>query len=122
MISLTSTFKIFSSLVKEGKTTEAISLFYADNILQYENGATPIKGKVKLLAMETTNLSHVNSLEISIKKNVIDTEKQVVWGEMTLLFETKKGVKKVLEEAFFQQWSEGKITKQKFYYEKIKNL
>ena len=119
MNDLKTNFDSFMQLITGGKTLEAIEQFFDNNIKQYENTAPPVIGKQKLWDMEKKNLEGVNSLNIQVVREVIDEEKGIVWGEMYIQFESKKMGLLNLNEAFFQQWKNGKITEQKFFYKEI---
>ncbi|MEL6717083.1 MAG: nuclear transport factor 2 family protein [Bacteroidota bacterium] len=121
MKTLNDYFAHFQALAKQGKSLEIIDLYYSEQIVQYENNVAAYKSKAALLGHETTSLAKVNSLEISVQNVVIDEARQMIWGEMTNRFELKKGGKKILNEAFFQQWEDGKIVVQKFYYKGVED-
>lgn len=109
-------FAGYTALVETSQTLEAIVQYYADDIVQHENTETIIEGKATLLAHEKANLAKVNSLDIGIYNAIVDEQKQIVWGEMKIIFEDKKARTNKLTEAFFQQWEAGKIKEIKFYY------
>ena len=121
MKTLNDYFAHFQALAKQGKSLEIIGLYYSDHIVQYENNVAAYKSKAALLGHETASLAKVNSLEISVQNVVIDEARQMIWGEMANRFELKRGGKKILNEAFFQQWEYGKIVVQKFYYKGVED-
>jgi len=101
------------------KTTDHLAVieqFYADDIIQIENTAAPIKGKEAIKKMEINNLKGVYSVKTSIENVLMDTETGMVWGEMVIQFDSKKLGKKRVEEAFLQKWVNGKISYLRFYY------
>lgn len=116
---ITTAFEIFSQLASQGKTLEAIEQFYANNIVQVENHTQLLEGKDFLYKHEKANLSKVSGLTMEFKQVVIDEDKGIVWGELHNHFTSKKHGPMLLREAFYQEWQEGKITLQKFYYHKV---
>ena len=118
-ISLADNFKEFAALLEKGDSLEAIERFFADDIQQYENNQLTFSGKQKSLEEERNNLDKVTQFSALFANVGIDFAQQRVWGEMILTFDSKKTGKMLLEEAFFQQWENGKIKVQKFYYKGI---
>jgi hypothetical protein len=116
MPSLKEIVAIYKNMLEAGANMEVIEKFYADDIIQAENEDTIIKGKVRVLELEKNNLAGVDSSESKIDTLIIDEEMGLVMGEMSIRFISKKMGKKRLKEAFVQQWADGKIKYQKFYY------
>lgn len=116
MSSLKETVTLYKNLLEAGANIEVIERFYADDVIQSENEDTIIKGKARVLELEKNNLSGVDSFESKIDTLIIDEEMGLVMGEMSIRFLSKKMGKKKLKEAFVQQWTDGKIKYQKFYY------
>ncbi|MCW3087301.1 MAG: hypothetical protein JWQ78_687 [Sediminibacterium sp.] len=106
----------YRALLEKGDNMSVIELFYADNIIQVENDEAPIEGKAAILELEKANLARVNSFHQEITSLLVDEEKGTVMGEMRIAFDSKKSGAKKLNEAFVQQWVDGKIVHQKFYY------
>lgn len=116
MSSLKETVTLYKNLLEAGANIEVIERYYADNVIQSENENTIIKGKVQALELEKNNLSGVDSVKSKIDTLIIDEEMGLVMGEMSIRFISKKMGKKKLKEAFVQQWADGEIKYQKFYY------
>jgi sulfate adenylyltransferase subunit 1 len=106
----------FQNLISAGKTLEAIEKYYADNVHLQENNDTPRVGKTLALAHEKGNMERVKYFKINIKSSVSDETQGLVMGEMHIDFETLKGEKVEMNEAFVQKWENGKIVFEKFYY------
>jgi sulfate adenylyltransferase subunit 1 len=106
----------FQNLISAGKTLEAIEKYYADNVQLQENNDAPRIGKTLALAHEKGNMERVKYFKINIKSSVLDETQGLVMGEMHIDFETLKGVKIEMNEAFVQRWGNGKIVSEKFYY------
>jgi hypothetical protein len=116
MSSLKEIITLYKALLEAGESIALIEKFYADDIIQIENEETAIKGKLQLLELEKNNIAGVDSFESKIDTIIIDEEQKLVMGEMSIQFVSKRLGKKKLKEAFVQQWMNGKITYQKFYY------
>jgi sulfate adenylyltransferase subunit 1 len=106
----------FQNLISAGKTLEAIEKYYADNVQLQENSDAPRVGKTLALAHEKGNMERVKYFKINIKSSVLDETQGLVMGEMHIDFETLKGVKIEMNEAFVQRWENGKIVFERFYY------
>jgi sulfate adenylyltransferase subunit 1 len=106
----------FQYLISEGKTLEAIEKYYADNVQLQENNDAPRVGKTLALAHEKGNMERVKYFKINIKSSVSDETQGIVMGEMHIDFETLKGDKVEMNEAFVQRWENGKIVFERFYY------
>lgn len=107
----------FQTLVKEGKTLEAIEKYYDANIKVQENNDTPRIGKQTALETEKANLARVKNVKIDIVSSVADEAQGLVLGEMHIAFEDNTGKIKMLQEAFVQKWENGKIISERFYYQ-----
>jgi sulfate adenylyltransferase subunit 1 len=106
----------FQNLISAGKTLEAIEKYYADNVQLQENNDAPRFGKTLALAHEKGNMERVKYFKINIKSSILDETQGLVMGEMHIDFETLKGAKIEMNEAFVQRWENGKIVFEKFYY------
>ena len=106
----------FQTLVKAGKTLEAIAQYYADDIQIQENNEAPRVGKQAMLIREKGLLDGLKWIKFDIPSSVIDEEKGLVLGEMQIEFETLKGETKQINEAFVQHWKDGKVVFERFYY------
>ena len=119
---LTTSFNTFKELLEKGQTLEAIQQYFADTYQQFENGKPIPPGKDRIYKMEKDNLDKVTSLTFKFRDCIIDEAGQRVWGEMDIHFESIQGELKHLHEAFFQQWENGQIIVQRFYYKTIETI
>jgi len=110
-------FQGYKILVQEGKTLEAIEKFYDPEILQFENTDNPLTSKETLYEIERATIENTD-VSIVITNECFDELKLSVWGEMEITYKNKKKSKKLIE-AFYQEWKEGKIALQKFFYKGI---
>jgi hypothetical protein len=116
MIDLKTSVNEYITLIEQGDYLEAIDRFYDDKIVQIENTNEPLIGKSTLRDNEIKNLDNVHSVEIKTQRVVVDEEQGLVLGEMLMHFDSKKTGRRKLAEAFVQQWQDGKIIEQRFYY------
>lgn len=112
-------FAEFAKLTEASQTLKAIDKFYADEYAQYENNEAPLIGKTANRAKEVENIAGVHNFTIQFDKVVIDETQQIVWGKMDIRLDNKKFGPLKMTEAFFQQWKEGKLVEQRFYYKEI---
>ena len=119
---LTTSFTAFKELLEKGQTLKAIQQYFADSYQQFENGNPIPPGKDLIYKMEKDNLDKVTSLTFEFRDCVIEEAGQKVWGEMDIHFKTTQEESKHLHEAFFQQWENGQIIVQRFYYKTIETV
>lgn len=105
-----------NDLILRGDGLKAMELFYADNVSMQENEDTPRVGKQACLDNEKINLQHVKKVISKLLNQAIDNENNVVFSEWEILFTTKNDKTIRLKEVSVQQWDNGKIIKEKFYY------
>ncbi|MEM8909163.1 MAG: nuclear transport factor 2 family protein [Bacteroidota bacterium] len=122
MSSFKTSLNEFNTLLREGKTLEAMERFHADNILVQENDDPPRQGKAKSLAHERKNLARFKSLKIELLNQAVDEDRQVVFTEMDLYFTTLDDVRLHLREVSVQHWADDAIIKERFYYKNIRPL
>lgn len=107
----------FNQLIINDETVKAMEVFYADGVELQENETPPRAGKDASITREKFLLSKFG-LAIEIIKQAVDEVNQVVFSEyqMTITnLETQKVTYRT--EISVQQWENGLITKEKFYYD-----
>ncbi len=119
---LSTTFAAYAELVAQGSFVAAISEYYGEDIVQFENNDEPTVGREAILAAERAAEKRVQSARISIHDAVVDEAQQLVWGEMRIQFTSNEGVEQKLREAFRQRWRDGRIVEQRFYYKGFVNV
>lgn len=112
-------YKKYKTLVQEGKTLEAIEKFYDSNIHQFENTDAPLISKDTLYEIEKATLEN-SDVTISMTNECFDDLNMSVWGEMEVIYK-RKNKTKILVQAFYQEWRDGKITLLKFFYRGIED-
>jgi hypothetical protein len=114
-MSVTESVKKLISLVENGKFLDAIQQFYAEGASMQENNAPPRVGLPALLENERKFLT-------TVKFNVSRAESFVVDGNRAAInwifeFTDPKGQKRRLDEVAYQVWQDGKIIRERFYYD-----
>ncbi len=113
---------MYRGMLENGDNLALIDLYYDEEIEQVENDEPAAKGKATIREMEIVNLNGVNSFKQYFINLIIDEEKGIVMGEMEIVFDSKKYGPQKLNEAVVQQWKNGKIVYQKFYYKSFLNV
>lgn len=103
------------SLAEQGKFMEAIQEFYAEDATMQENNAPPRVGLEALLENERRFLGSIKEIKSRVDSFVVDGNHAAInWVfEITNL----KGQKISLNEIAYQLWQDGKIIREKFYYD-----
>lgn len=105
-----------NDLIINGDTLKAMELFYADHVSMQENEDNPRIGKQTCLDNEKRNLQNVKKVINKLLNQAIDNKNNVVFSEWEITFLTKNDRVMGLKEVSVQQWDNGKIVKEKFYY------
>jgi hypothetical protein len=111
-----------NKLIISGDTIEAMEIFYSNDIEMQENEDIPRKGKTVCIDIERANLQRVKSLECNLINQAIDEEKKIVFSEWDFLVTYKDNKKSMLTEVSVQQWLDGQIAKEKFYYKSLRKV
>jgi ketosteroid isomerase-like protein len=103
------------SLVEEGKFLEAIQEFYAEDATMQENNAPPRRGLATLLENERRFLGSIKEIKSRVESFAVDGNRAAInWVfEITNM----KGQKLSLDEVAYQLWQDGKIIRERFYYD-----
>jgi hypothetical protein len=118
MTTLKDNVNALNELIINDETVKAMELFYSHDVEMQENEDKPRKGKEPCIKYEKMILETFSIVSILINQ-AIDEEKNVVFSEWELQItnkETNKVSKRV--EVSVQQWHEGLIESEKFYYNK----
>lgn len=117
--SLKENIKLLNDLIIDNKTLEAMERFYAETVTMQENEEEPRRGKAFCIEHEKRNLERMTFVSSRLLNQAIDETKQVVFGEWEFIFSSKKGQTFRLTEVSVQQWENGFIIQEKFYYKDI---
>ena len=116
MSTLKDNVEAFNQLITNDETVKAMELYYSDDVELQENETTPRAGKQACIIREKAALAKFD-LVVEITKQAIDDVNQVVFSEYLMVI-TNKEDKKVThrQEISVQQWENGLVKKEKFYY------
>ncbi len=106
-----------SKMINEGKILEAFEKYYADDVVMQENNDAPRVGKEANRAHEEAfvngivKVNEMKTLGIGVGENYSTIESYIDaehkdWGPMKM------------SQVAVQNWKDGKIVKEKFYYSK----
>ena len=111
-----------NELIISGHTLKAMQDFYSANIEMQENEDITLIGKTVCMEHEKDNLQKINTVESILLNQAVDEEKNVVFSEWQYLVTYKNNRKILLTEVSVQHWTEGLVTKEKFYYKSFQEV
>ncbi|WPU95069.1 hypothetical protein SNE25_05965 [Mucilaginibacter sabulilitoris] len=106
----------FNKLITADETVKAMELYYAGDVALQENEEAPRGGKQACMAREIALLAKFD-LIIEITRQAIDEAGGVVFSEyMMTITDKSNGNVMHRKEISVQQWENGLIKTEKFYY------
>jgi lactam utilization protein B len=108
-----------NELISNGEGLKAIESFYAEKVIMQENEEIPRFGKQACLENEKQNLKRVKTVSGKLLNQAIDFRKNVVLSEWEIICITHDDKKWKLTEVSVQQWEDGMIVREKFYYKDL---
>jgi predicted DNA-binding protein YlxM (UPF0122 family) len=116
MSTLKDKVEAFNHLITNDETVKAMELYYSDDVELQENETTPRAGKQVCIIREKAALAKFD-LVVEITKQAIDGVNQVVFSEYAIVITNKEDHKIIhRQEISVQQWENGLVKKEKFYY------
>jgi ketosteroid isomerase-like protein len=104
------------ALAKEGKFLEAIQRFYAEDATMQENLDPPRVGLAALLENERNVLVRVPDIHVErVESFMVDGDRAAI--NWVFAYTDPKGRKFRLDEVACQEWRNGKIVRERFYYD-----
>ncbi len=107
------------ALVERGEFLEAIERFYAEDATMQENGDPPRVGLPALLANERQALANVQTWHVKHAESyVVDGDRSAIhW-----LFDMSDaaGKHRTFDEIAWQEWRDGKIIHERFFYDRAR--
>ncbi len=104
------------ALVEEGRFLEAIEKFYAEGASMQENNDPPRVGLPALLERERQFLNSIRGMHVHrAESSVVEGNRAAIhW-----IFEVTdgQGKRRRLDEVAYQLWDDGKIVRERFYYD-----
>jgi hypothetical protein len=105
-----------NQLIIQQQTIAALSQFYADNVVMQENETAPRIGLPACIQHEQAQLNSMLHFQATLLTQTIDAEKGIVFSEWQFYFTTRNNKTFCLTEVSLQYWENGKIYREKFYY------
>jgi ketosteroid isomerase-like protein len=104
------------ALAEQGKFLEAIERFYAEDATMQENLDPPRVGLTALLENERRVLTAVPDIHVErVEGFLVDGDRVAI--NWVFAYTDPKGRKVRLDEVAYQQWQNGKIIRERFYYD-----
>ena len=104
------------ALAEQGKFLEAIEEFYAEDATMQENLDPPRVGLTALLENERKVLAAVPDIHVErVEGLLVDGEHVAI--NWVFAYTDPKGWKIRLDEVAYQHWRNGKIVRERFYYD-----
>jgi hypothetical protein len=116
MIDLENCTRQLNELIMNGKTLQAMELFYDEDVQMQENEETPTIGKEKCMAKELSNIERTKQVVCKLLKQAIDKKNEVVFSEWQITFCNEQNNTLRVTEVSVQQWKNEKVVHEKFYY------
>lgn len=109
--------KELNDMILQGKMMDAFEKFYADDVIMQENSEEERVGKDVNRKFEQEFMSNIEEFH-SAKVNHVaftdDGDVAMVYWEMDITF--KGGNRKKSAQVSVQKWKEGKIVRERFFY------
>ncbi len=115
----------FVKLLASGKTLAAMERFYAEEINVFENRELARSGKRQCLEFERSQLAkqprppQFKLGRRALRPSPLDTEGGDVFLEYCVRFFDTEGHAMRIEEVAVQEWEQGKIVQERFYYDGV---
>lgn len=107
-----------NGMIMQGKLLDAFEEFYDENVVMQENNEEPRVGKDANREYEkkfVDSISEFHGANIEAVGVDEDNNKTLVQWEMDVTF--KGGERKKMKQVAVQQWENGKIIREQFYYD-----
>jgi hypothetical protein len=104
------------ALVEEGRFLEAIERFYTEDAIMQDNDDAPRVGMASILAGERVALSHFKEIHTSRAESFLVDGNRVAINWI-FEFTDPQGCRRRLNEIAYQQWRDGRIVQERFYYD-----
>lgn len=104
--------------IRQGRIPEAMVEFYADDVKMQENNKPPTVGLAANVEREKQFLAHVKQWkQFNIRAVGIDHANGVALIQSDFEFDAVDGKTIKYDQVSVQQWKDGKIVHEKFYYD-----
>jgi ketosteroid isomerase-like protein len=110
----------YVALCEQGATLEAITQFYAPDVVVFENHERARHGRAACLAFERDALAKLpEPARLKAKACAVNAHSGITFIEWVIRFVGVDGRPMRLEEVAVQRWSGGQISEERFYYEGV---
>lgn len=110
----------FLKLCEQGQTLEAITRFYAEDVVVFENHELARAGREACLTFEREAIARLKEpAKLRAKASAVDAQSGVVFIEWVIRFLGDEDRPMRLDEVAVQRWAGGRIVEERFYYEGI---
>lgn len=107
--------------IQQGKIIQAMQEFYDDDISMQENNNPPVVGKTANIEREKQFVAYVKAWKsFNIRAVGIDEVRGIALIQSDFEFEAVDGKTIKYDQVSVQQWRDGRIVHEKFYYDSAK--
>lgn len=122
MATLKDQVQALNFLILNGETIRAMELYYADEVEKKENEELPIRGKEDCIEIERSNQQKLHEVQSKILNQALDEYQNIVFTEWEHIFTYRDSRRFMLKTVVVQQWRDGLVVKEKYYYKNFTQL
>ena len=104
-----------NSMIQEGRIMEAMNTYYSDDVVMAENDGEPTVGLPANLEREQAFVDHTTWYDLKLKGVALGEDVAMVQWYMDF-HNTQYGQRLAFTQVAVQQWRDGKIVDERFYY------
>jgi len=104
-----------NDMLLQGKDLEALEKFYDEQVEVQENDREPLRGKDLAIKAKKDFLSRVSEVNC-VKPLKVAVGEKTTMVEWHLSYQLDEGSKKEFTQVAVQEWKDGRIVKEKFYF------
>lgn len=106
-----------NNMILQGKVMDAFEKFYADEVVMQENSEEPRVGKGTNREFEMQFMSNVQEFHgMKLNKVAFSEDGTVAMNYWSMDMTFKDGKRRKSSQVSVQEWKDGKITKERFFY------
>ncbi|RXK85663.1 hypothetical protein [Filimonas effusa] len=122
MATLKDQVQALNFLILNGEAIRAMELYYADDVEKKENEELPMRGKQNCIDIEISNQQKLKEVHAKLLNQALDPEKNVVFSEWEYIYTYKDNRKFLLRTVSVQQWQNGLVVREKYYYKNFSQV
>lgn len=104
-----------NDMLLQGEQIEALEKFYDPQVEVQENDNDPVRGKVKAIEARKAFLAGVKEIN-SVKPLKVAVGEGTTMVEWQVAYHLKEGTEQQFTQVAVQEWKDGQIVKEKFYF------